>query len=155
MALMADDQTLARWGLVRVPNPRPPSCLEEFYEGIPLRYPRPFEALCLSHRWEQATIGEIELADNPPGTDLRSLAVSVRYDRLLWNFLLSKGYLILGRLSGGRYDPVAFDLNRTNREMAPIVRVDHEEILSFERLGRPKVLASSIETLLQEGASSR
>jgi len=152
---MIDDPTLERWGLVKAITPRAPGSLEDLYQGVPLRYPRHFEALCLSHQWESASLGEIELAENPPGKDLRSLAAAVRYDRLLWGYLVSKGYLIFGRRSGGRYDPVAFDLNQTNREQAPIVWVDHEEILSFERLGTPKVLAPSIEALLQEGASPK
>ena len=155
MTRMTDDPTLGQWGLVKAATPRASNCLEELYEGVPLRYPGPFEALCLSHEWEAATIGEIELAENPPGRDLQSLAAAVRYDRLLWEYLASKGYLIFGRLSGGRYDPVAFDLNGANREKAPIVWVGHEEILSFERLGNPKLLASSIEALFQEGASPR
>ncbi len=64
---------------------------------------------------------------------------------------LRKGHLIFGRMSGGRYDPCAFDALRRKGSDAPVVRVDHEEILSFERLGQPTPLARSFKELLDSG----
>ncbi len=141
---------LASCGVHRLEAARDRACLAEFYRDVPIRYPASFEALCLSYWWTEAELGEVELAANPAGSDLQGLAESVRYDPYLWPFLATHGYLIIGRMSGGRYDPCAFDMNRQKQQDAPLVRVDHEEILSFERLGRPSGLAASFEALLDE-----
>lgn len=147
---MHDELALARRGLRRVEPPRDSASLAELYEGARGRYPRSFETLCLFYQWEGKSIGDIELADNPAGNDLRELARSVRYDRILWEYLASRGYLVIGRLSRGRYDPCAFDLSRLRGNDAPIVCVDHEEVLSFNRLGTPKVMSPSFAALLEE-----
>ena len=150
--------TLPRCALKRCPIrklslPRQAESLETLYTGTLLRYPESFEALCLSHSWEDAEVGEVELADNPAADDLVGLASAVRYDPILWEFLVSQGYLIVGRMSGGRYDPCAVNLRGANENRGAIVRVYHEDILSFERLGRPMVIAPSIDALLKEGVS--
>jgi hypothetical protein len=128
-------------------------CLDELYGRIPFRYPRLFENLCRFCRWEHATLGEVELAANPTSDDLSSFAQGVRYDSHLWEFLTPRGYLILGRMSGGRYDPCAVDTQRWKSDDAPVVRVDHEEVLSFGRLGQPTVIADSFQKLLEMGFS--
>ena len=129
--------------------PRESQALEALYEGTTLRYPRDFEAFCLSHSWEEAEIGDVELADNPQSAGLGDLASAVRYDPILWKFLLAEGYLIFGRMSGGRYDPCVFDVGGATASRGTVVRVDHEEILSFQRLGRPAILAKSFAELLE------
>ncbi len=63
--------------------------------------------------------------------------------------MLPRGDLDLGQMSGGRWDPCAFNMNESSGEDAPVVRVDHEEILSFDRLGRPTLLASGFGELLE------
>jgi hypothetical protein len=53
-------------------------------------------------------------------------------------------------MSGGRYDPCAFNLTRRKGRDAPVVRIDHEEILSFQRLGQPSPLAQSFNAFLEQ-----
>ena len=149
-----DDLALARRGLKRIEPPRDSASLADLYKGVSGRYPLSFETLCLRYQWEGATIGEVELADNPAGNDLRDLARSLRYDPILWDYLASRGYLVIGRLSGGRYDPCAFDLSRLGGSDGPIVCVDHEEVLSFNRLGTPKVMSPSFAALLEEASQT-
>jgi hypothetical protein len=120
------------------------SCLDSFYAEVPCRYPAVFETLVAEYGWQELEIGDLDFASNPPGPSLGPLAKAVRYDPTLWDFLLHHRYLIFGRMSRGRYDPVAFDMNRPRGDDAPVVRVDHEEILSFNRLGRPTELARSL-----------
>ena len=136
-------------GFHRLQAARDGTCLASFYSGIPKRYPPLFESLCLTYSWEEAALGEVEFAANPPARDLAHLAASIRYDSHLWSFLVPRGYLIFGRMAGGRYDPVAFNTNACNGHDAPVVRIDHEEILSFERLGHPLQLAPSFRALLE------
>jgi hypothetical protein len=136
-------------GFERLEQPRPEVCLSAFYSWVPFQYPRLFEHLALEFFWQKPEVGQVEFAANPSGRDLSGLADSVRYDPHLWNFLVGRGYLIFGRMSGGRYDPVAFDVNARKGHDAPVVRVDHEEILSFVRLGRPTELAPSFRAFLE------
>ena len=144
-----NDEALAKVGILRVTKPRGPSALADFYLEVPLRFPAVFERLCISHSWNKAVVGEVALAANPGGPTLQGLPKSVRYDSGLWAYLLPRGYLIFGRMSGGRWDPCAFNMNESSGADAPVVRVDHEEILSFERLGKPAMLASGFESLLE------
>ena len=146
---------MKRFRMRKLSRPRDADCLETLYSGTSLRYPEAFEALCISHSWEHAEVAEVELADNPAASDLSVLAKSVRYDRILWEFLVSQGYLVIGRMSGGRYDPCALNLRGAKENRGAIVRVDHEDILSFERLGKPTVIAPSIEALLKEEALAK
>jgi hypothetical protein len=143
---------LERAGFRKLGTPRDPSCLTPFYSQIPSRYPRLFEALCLGYSWQEAVLGEVEFAPNPAGVDLAGLATSIRYDRHLWNLLVSSGYLVFGRMSGGRYDPVAFNMGARKGHDAPVCRVDHEEILSFQRRGHPVQLVPSFFALLDAAA---
>jgi hypothetical protein len=139
---------LAERGARQLGSPRDPISLTSLYADIPFRYPGLFEELCLSYSWHELTIGEVEFAPNPPGRDLEAFASGIRYDGLLWRYLVSRGYLIFGRMSGGRYDPCAFDMNHRKGADAAIVRVDHEEVLSLERLGRPSAIANSFAAFL-------
>jgi len=139
---------LTSCGFRKLAVARDPACLVAFYREVPFRYPPLFEALCLTYFWADPVVGEVQFAANPAGDDLQGLAVSVRYDPLLWDYLVKNGYLILGRMSGGRYDPCAFDTARRKGRDAPVVRVDHKEILSFNRLGRPSALAKSFSGFL-------
>jgi len=49
------------------------------------------------------------------------------------------------------YDPICFDMRNGNGIDAPIVRVDHEEILSHFRMPEPVAVADSFLDLLQRG----
>ncbi len=146
-------QALERAGFRKLKTARAPACLTSFYDQIPSRYPELFEALCLGYSWRKAVLGEIEFAPNPAGPDLAGLATSIRYDDNLWDHLIVHGYLVFGRMSGGRYDPVAFNTAAGAQHDAPVYRVDHEEILSFQRLGRPVQLAPSFFAILEATVS--
>ncbi len=137
-------------GFRQLVRERDAAAFDRFYSHIPSRYPGLFEELCRSYSWRAIVVGEVQLAANPAGPDLSGLAESLAYDPILWAFLVPRGYLIFGRTSGGRYDPCAFDMNRRKASDAPVVRVDHEEVLSFERVGRPVQLASSFRAFLDD-----
>jgi hypothetical protein len=141
---------LGAWGFRSLKTPRDSGSWVPIYQHVPYRYPPLLEALCLTYSWDEAVIGEVELAPNPEGAGLSGWASSVRYDSHLWDYLLPRGYLIFGRMSGGRYDPCAFNMIRRNGTDAPVVRVDHEEVLSFLRLGEPSLLAPSFRALLDD-----
>jgi hypothetical protein len=141
---------LARRGFRPLTAERDATAFDHFYSRIPFRYPSLFEDLCRSYSWPEVVLGDVEFAANPPGRDLSGLASSLPYDDTLWAFLVPRGYLIFGRMSGGRYDPCAFDMTRRKAADAPVVRLDHEEVLSFERVGRPVQLASSFKSFLDD-----
>ena len=141
---------LTRCGFRKLATARDPASFGSFYSQIPFRYPALFEALCVSYSWAEAVVGEVQFAANPPGDDLRGLAASVRYDSYLWEYLVPQGYLIFGRMAGGRYDPCVFNLTQPKGRDAPVVRIDHEEILNFQRLGQPSQLAVSFNAFLEQ-----
>ena len=142
-------RALEQSGFRRLEVARDPACLAPFYSQISSRYPRLFEGLCLGYSWQNAVVGEVQFAPNPGGDDLAGLAKSIRYDEHLWNYLVSRGFLVFGRMSGGRYDPVAFDMAARRGHDAPVCRIDHEAILSFEHLGHPALLAPTFHAFLE------
>lgn len=69
-------------------------------------------------------------------------------DKILTQMLEEAGFLPFGRPATGSYDRICFDVRGVkNPHDAPIVLMDHEAILSRNRLPRPKLLADGLMEL--------
>ena len=55
-------------------------------------------------------------------------------DKNLFPTLHEHSYIQFALPSGGSYDPVCFDIQRRVRDDAPIIQLDHEEILIRRRI---------------------
>jgi len=116
-----------------------PACLDPLYAVLPARFPPLYEFLILNYRWADVDLQSFTLLANPMGDDLKPLLKTISADQHLWNFLIRAGYIPFGRGSGGDYDPVCFELkSRKQNADFRIVKIDHEEILCFDR---PKIIA--------------
>jgi hypothetical protein len=63
--------------------------------------------------------------------------------------LHKNGFLQFGLPHEGNYDPVCFDMKRRNSADAPIVQLDHEEILQSSRIPVVKEIAPSFAQFMQ------
>ena len=120
---------------------------------IKFKYPQIFRAFIEKHLFTAFEIGPVTIFSN------------IRHEEHNIEDLLSDDYLVpplvdagllpFGRPSTGSYDPVCFDVRgRDNSSDAPIVQIDHESILSWNKVPKPVVLAPGLSEL-QESRTTR
>jgi len=128
-----------------------PSLLEPIYSKVPAHFPRLYEQLVLSYRWDVIYLDTFSLLQNPPGRDLSGLLGAMSRDRAIWDALIPAGYIQFGRGPDMDYDPVCFEIkSRTQEGDYRIVKIDHEEILCNDRLKIVAELAPSFESLMRQ-----
>jgi hypothetical protein len=72
-------------------------------------------------------------------------------DRILTNTLMTAGFLPFGRPATGNYDRVCFDVRGQEHPVdATVVLIDHEAILSYNQIPKPRELAPGILELVVE-----
>jgi hypothetical protein len=126
-----------------------PACLQPLYAVLPARFPPLYESMVLRYRWADVDLQSFTLMANPIGGDLMPLLRRISADQYLWSQLIRAGYIPFGKGTGGDYDPVCFELKsrRQNAEFR-IVKIDHERILSFDRLEVVAGIAPSFRHLV-------
>jgi hypothetical protein len=110
--------------------------LESLCRKVPGPFPALYERLVLSYRWLEVDLGTVMLFGNPPGSTLNALAATILRDPVLINTLLPAGLIPFGKVSGGGYDPMCFDLRARKRDDCPILQVEHESVLCHDRIGK-------------------
>jgi hypothetical protein len=126
-----------------------PSHLQPLYAILPARFPSLYESLVLRYRWADVDLRSFTLFANPPGVDFNPLLRRLSADQHLWDFLLRAGYVPFGSGPGGDYDPICFELkSRKQNADFRVVKIDHEGILSFERLKVVAEIAPTFRELL-------
>ncbi len=138
------------------PLPPPVACatdaheLEPLYALLPGRFPPLYEQLILSYRWPPVELPYFVLLPNPPGRTLDGLLAQMRRDNGLWTTLLPNGCVPFGKAGGGHYDPICFDIRHRQKDGdCPLVRVEHEAILCFDRIGETFIVATSFRDLVE------
>jgi hypothetical protein len=121
--------------------------LDTIYAELPAKFPHLYELLVLSYRWAEVDLKLFTLMANPPGPSLDGL---LHEDPHLWSFLLKSGYIQFGKGPDSDYDPVCFDIRSRKKKGrdCKIVKIDHEQILCYDRLKIVKELAPSFEELV-------
>lgn len=126
-----------------------PSALEPIYSKIPARFPRLFEQLLLSYRWAEIDLVDYRLLPNPLGSGLEDFFQYISGDPAIWNALIPAGYVQFGKGADMDYDPVCFDISsRRKNGDYKIVKIDHEEILCYDRVKVVGELAPGFEELV-------
>ena len=122
--------------------------LEPLYERLPARFPRLYEKLVLSYRWEVSTIRQgYRVLANPPGHDFSGLIEQIYRDQGLADELLPNGLI---QFASCEYDPICFHTESRSSRDSPIVRVDHEQILCNYRIKIVETVASSFRDFVQK-----
>ncbi len=142
-----DEHGFKSWRPIKVETPD--QALEAIYAKLPARFPRLYEQLVLTYRWEEVDLQTCRLLANPPGRDLTGLLAQMSKDPAFWNTLRGAGYIQFGNGPDIDYDPVCFDLSaRKKNGDCRIVKIDHEEILCNNRLKVVSEIAQSFENLM-------
>lgn len=122
---------------------------ERLHPDLP--YPRLFAELIERHTFVAFDVGRVRVYSNAYGEEdsLEELLA----DTILTEALMRAGFLPFARPATGSYDRVCFDVRgRHGAFDAPIVLLDHEAILSFDRIPKPEHLADGLLELLENGA---
>jgi hypothetical protein len=108
------------------------STLEEM---LPCPFPALYRGLITRFRFAEFEIGPIMFfANTGEQSVFHDLTRCLFADKGLYPVLLENGYLQFGQQVGGGYDPVCFDMKRRRDADAPIVQLDHEDILIRNRV---------------------
>ena len=110
--------------------------------------PELFEQLVTSYRWLDVDLGVCRLLPNYPADDLTPLSREMFKDPVLNNTLLPARLIRFAKAPFGCYDPICFDLSRAAEQDCPIVRVNHETILSDISLGDVTTIFDSFRELV-------
>ena len=118
-------------------------------EKLPQGWPKPFRSLIDRYRFCNFYIGPIMLFANSGHPLFYELSSRVFADKGIFPVLHGKGFAQLGLPNETNYDPVCFDMKRRKGDDAPIVQLDHEEILLRSRIKLVQEIAPSFMQFMQ------
>jgi hypothetical protein len=124
--------------------------LSEIEAGLPRRLPTLFRSFVSRYIFPEFDWGPVMFFANTPekiGYDGHELRIAIYRDRALFEVLSRNGYLQFGQPSDGSYDPVCFA--PSEGEDAPVVRLDHEQILIDGGIRVVDTIARSFESLIE------
>lgn len=123
--------------------------IDAFEAKLPFRLPPSFRALVDRYRFDAFHALGIEFFANRGSDADDELVTASTRDSVLVRVLWTRGFLQVGRPASGAYDPVCFDMSRRSKAgEAPLVCLDHEEILIRERIRVVREHAASFQQVL-------
>jgi hypothetical protein len=118
---------------------------------LPLRLPPSFRSLILRYRFGPFRASGIAFFGNRGDNDRDDLVVGSLSDPVLARVSQQHGFVQVGRPDTGTYDPVCFDMRRRSKDgEAPLVCLDHEEILIHGRIRVVRQCAKSFAEAIGE-----
>jgi hypothetical protein len=102
---------------------------------VPHRFPELYLSLISRYRFAEFEIGPILFFANTGQRVWRELSDRIAGDRHMSPVLLEQGLLQFGNPYEANYDPVCFATQRMKNGDAPVVQIDHEDILSRNHRG--------------------
>lgn len=121
----------------------------ELAQRLPHFLPSPFLSLIERYRYCNFEVGPLMLLANTGHRVFYEFSARAFGDKHLFPTLHEHGYLQIGNPYEGNYDPVCFDTRRRARDDAPIVQLDHEEILIRNRIHVVQEIAPTFVAFIQ------
>ena len=127
-----------------------------FEASLPRRFPATYSSFLSRYRFPAFDRGGIRLFGSLGDGSEEELGVATLKDPHLSKAALSAGLLQIGRPETGGYDPVCFDSrDMKNRGEYPLVLLDHEALLQFQRVVVVKEIDESfLSFMLHNGAAA-
>lgn len=129
--------------------------VEELDEKLPQHWPKAFTSLIQRYRFCNFEIGPLMLFANSGHQLFYELSDRTFKDKGIFPTLHKNGFLQFGLPHEANYDPVCFDIKHRNRPDAPIVQLDHEEILQRSRIRVVQEIAPSFAQFMQRAMTER
>lgn len=124
-------------------------------QRLPQKWPGPFQSLIDRYRFSQIEVGPLMLFANSGHDLFYELSNRIFMDEGIFPLLHGHDLLQFGLPHGVNYDPVCFDLRRRNRDDAPIVQLDHEEILLRSRIRVVQEISPSFSQFMQRAITEQ
>ena len=129
--------------------------VEALVGKLPQSWPTHFRSLLDRYRFCNFEIGPLMLFSNSGHELFYELSERAFKDKGLFPTLHKNGFLQFGLPHEGNYDPVCFDMKRHNQGDAPIVQLDHEEILQWSRIRVVGEIAPSFAQFMRRAVDER
>ena len=112
------------------------------------RLPKAFGHLVTHYTFKPFEWGPISFFGNAATYDPFSLHIAAMRDRAIWQVTRQARFIHFARPDPVNYDPICFGPTAVGRE-SPIVRLDHEEILTNNRIEVVAEIAPSFPALAE------
>jgi len=141
--------TLAHNGIL-IAQSKDINWIDHLISILPAKYPPSFMSLITRYTFDEFTADKISFFANHGSADSEELINAIPNDKFIFKTTITNGFLQFALPSTGSYDPLCFDIRkRKNNKEYPVVRLDHEEILQFERIKIVEPLYSSLIEMMQ------
>jgi hypothetical protein len=143
-----EDWNVIRWRPAAIATDE--AHLKDFRGRLGRRLPRLYEQMILSYRWLEVHLHKVRLKANPPGESLEELRRNITADPVFKSLLIHRGFVPFAH-DLNNYDPVCFDLNAMTEDFdCPILRFEHEALLSHDGIGDVWTLWPSVESMMRD-----
>jgi len=122
--------------------------IDSFEERLPAKLPRSFSSLVKRYSFASFQFGGINFFSNLGTDDEEDLVNAVFRDRHL-TAALANGFVQIGRPESGSYDLVRFNTHGRRAAEYPLVVLDHEELLQYNKVRITKTVAQSLLELVR------
>jgi hypothetical protein len=129
--------------------------VQSVIETLPQGWPKPFRSLIDRYRFCSFYIGPIMFFANSGHPLFYELSSRVFADKGIFPLLHANGFAQFGLPNETNYDPVCFDMKRRKGTDAPIVQLDHEEILLRSRIKLVQEIAPSFMQFMEDAIAQR
>lgn len=117
---------------------------------LPSPFPAAYRFLIRHFKFAQFEVGPIMFFANTGQREIfNDISRALFADEGMYPVLLKNGLIQFGRQAGGDYDPVCFDVKARREDDAPIVQLDHEDILVRNRVRIVKNVAASFHEFVE------
>lgn len=134
-----------QWTPARLPSPR--TGLDAIRRVGEL--PHLFEQLLEQFAWLPVDLECLRLFGNPPSTDFTAYANEMFADPVMNHNLLPARYVRFALAADCCYDAICFDLNRMRDGDCPVVRIEHESVLCFDRIDSMETVFPSCRAMME------
>ena len=118
-------------------------------ELLPYPFPRLYRLLISRYRFAEFEVGPVMFLANTGADVFQEISRVLFADKGLYPLLLEHGFVQFGKQAGGGYDPVCFAMKRSERGDAPIVQIDHEDVLIRNRIRVTGEIAPSFQAFIE------
>ena len=133
------------------PNP----WIQDLVQKLPKKFPQPYLSLIERYRFCNFDVATVMFLANTGRPVFQELSRKVFSDAGLYPTMHKNGFLQFGMTYTGDYDPMCFDMRQESRGDAPIVRLDHEEILINNRIKIVERVAPSFSEFMRSAISEK
>ena len=125
--------------------------IDRVMAALPAKYPPSFISFISRYVFDEFTAGDLRFFSNHGYRESDDLCNAILRDPIIFKTTTVNGFLHFARSEDGSYDPVCFDIRAGKKSKEyPIVRLDHEAILQFERIKIVDTLCSSLLDFMEE-----